>query len=112
MSAHRSQACDFCTLALVHPYLARLLRVAAVTLLRMRSLGGAGKYGSEQDARGVHLVLPELRRDCEAAWTQSFGRLSGEILGSCQMIPDALGAQLAAIDQVRIPRVRHSPAAH
>ena len=75
----------------------------AVALHRIRTLGSEASCNPERDQLGVHIVLPADPADAAAAWSPSYGKLRSDLVGSCQMIPDAGGADgMATIEQIAL----------
>jgi len=69
----------------------------AVALLRQRCHGDRVSFAS--DEVGLHILQPfgEVEAAARRARSQGGGRLNGDVLGACLLLPDAAGAGVALV---------------
>jgi len=75
-----------------------------IALLRQRCYGSAASFAS--DEKGLHIFQPYSPDEAAAARAKSeaAGRLNGDLLGACLLLPDHTGAAVATIDQLALQR--------
>ena len=74
----------------------------AIALHRMRTLGKRAKLEREEDARGMHLVLPAILSDGASAWDPSVKKVRGSLLLTCQLVLDGAAEGIAALKQLAL----------
>jgi hypothetical protein len=74
----------------------------AIALHRMRTLGKRARLEREEDARGMHLVLPAILSDGASAWDPSVKKVRGSLLLTCQLVLDGAAEGIAALKQLAL----------
>lgn len=76
----------------------------AVTLLRQRCHGAATSFA--KDEAGLHIFRPFSAEEARAARARSeaAGRLNGDLLGACLLVPDGASEGIATIEQLAFQR--------
>ena len=74
----------------------------AIALHRMRTLGKRARLEREEDARGMHLVLPAILSDGATAWDPSVKKVRGTLLLTCQLVLDGAAEGIAALKQLAL----------
>ena len=74
----------------------------AIALHRMRTLGKRARLERDEDARGMHLVLPAIVSDGASAWDPSVKKVKGSLLLTCQLVLDGAAEGVAALEQLAL----------